>query len=298
MNDNQFDQQMKKLKKQYEQMPTKSSTDHIMSAVLKEKKPRRTTLFRNWRVAASLTAAVGIGAILSMGGFFQGGTDQFSTIEEERAQEQNDEEVAIFQSDIEGENVINESEEEETDSNEPSDASSIELENPVELGETREETFLMEGQEDVNEVIEFTDREIGFRSVVQSGFDIEGEYRENDYSLQLSADYGDGMIEPPFYTMRKYHNGSAEEVADGLYSELEEDGFVRYEESSLTITGRQSAFEVTDERLYMRGDESVQLAVILNDDTVYSIKIHTTTEYTEGLQIRVGQVLEHFQWIN
>ncbi|WP_368504535.1 hypothetical protein AB3N04_02300 [Alkalihalophilus sp. As8PL] len=298
MNDNQFNQQMKKLKKQYEQMPTKSSSDHIMSAVLKEKKPRRTTLFRNWRVAVSLSAAVGIGTILSMGGFFQGGTDQFTTIEEEREQEQNGEEVAIFQSDIEGENVIIKNEE-ERDSDEPSDESSMELENPVELGETREETFLMEGQEDVNEVIEFTDREIGFRSVVQSGFDIEGKYRENGYSLQLSADYGDGMIEPPFYTMRKYYNGSAEEVADGLYSELEEDGFVRNEESSLTITGRQSAFEeVTDERLYMRGDESVQLAVILNDDTVYSIKIHTTTEYTEGLQIRVGQVLEHFQWIN
>ncbi|MEC2070779.1 hypothetical protein [Alkalihalophilus marmarensis] len=303
MNDQQFDNQMKKLKKQYDQIPQKTSSDQIMSQIKKENQPRRATFFSRWQVAALMFLAAGIGAILLSGGFFTDQSNQIAISDEEINEEatlyNGDDKANLLTEEEAAEEALTE-EGEVTTYEEPADGES-ETAAPrssferIDIGETREEPVMREGQEDIIVVKEFTDTELGFFSVVDEQFEVEIN-PDAEKGIQIVANYGNGRIEPAFLLITPVDVGSVDEILEEWDQEMSNNGFALEDNESDWVNSRNDQLNVMEERFYIGDYESKRYALLSNDDNYYTIEIYTFGEYTEGLQVRAGQVIEHFEW--
>ncbi|ADC51097.1 hypothetical protein BpOF4_15240 [Alkalihalophilus pseudofirmus OF4] len=298
MNDQQFENQMKKLKKQYDQIPQKTSSDHIMSQIKKGNQPRRATFFPRWQVAALMFLAAGIGAILLSGGFFTDQGNQIAISDEEINEESNGDGEANFLIEEEAAEEGGTDKDEVTTYEEPAGEnvtaprSSFER---IDIGETREETVMREGQEDTIVVKEFTDTELGFSSVVDEQFDVEINSDE-EKGIQIVANYGNGRIEPAFLSITPVDVGSVDEISEEWDLEMSHNGFALEDNETDWVNSRNDQLNVMEERFYIGEYESKRYALLSNDDHYYTIEIYTFGEYSEGLQVRAGQVIEHFEW--
>jgi hypothetical protein len=89
---------------------------------------------------------------------------------------------------------------------------------------------------------------------------------------------------------------SEEEISEEWDLEMSHNGFALEDNETDWVNSRNDQLNVMEERFYIGEYESKRYALLSNDDHYYTIEIYTFGEYSEGLQVRAGQVIEHFEW--
>ncbi|WP_158736997.1 hypothetical protein [Alteribacillus sp. YIM 98480] len=276
---NSFDEQMKRLKEEYNRMPDQTTPDRIWAHVKQEKGKRRIRF--SWLGAAAGTvAAASIAGLLAVSQFNLPFNDGDKGSEQAPYDERENEER---------ENV----EEEDPDENMPEEKER----DPQQTRESQKEiSYMNEGMEETSVFKLLDEPEFSFTTYIPEYFEVE--VTENK-EIQLYAAFNEDQepTESPVWTLQEFRaeNGSAgplEEKIAEIQEEYEEEGYelVQEEHEENLMFGNYAAtFE---------GTSNSYLSVILleNNGTVIKWEQSGPPEMADGLAAREQVVMEEWEW--
>ncbi|WP_088102246.1 hypothetical protein [Halalkalibacter urbisdiaboli] len=296
---NNLDEIMGKLKKQYDEMPTVSSSERIMSQIKKEVKPKRRIFFRHWQAVAMIVAAIGIGSVLTLnqldleGAHSNSETSDTSSIGEATALEvtETEEEEQFLNRRTEEENDTALKHDVETDESSENEAAIF----ATGITEHKEFALNKEGQDETITAKRVSVEQLGFVTYVDEKFEVDPVASREGYALQIFANFGGGRIEPPILTVTEY--------TDAFSSVAEVLTFIREENKNYDIT-EDKLFtihrpELISEELMVLDTANARtkyVAVIEREGRYFILETTLVGELEEAFHAHLNYMLTEFTW--
>ncbi|WP_100407179.1 hypothetical protein [Bacillus solitudinis] len=310
---NNIDEIMGRLKKQYDDFPTTSSADNIMSKIKKEEKPKRMVFFRrHWQAVAMIIAAIGIGSVLTLNQLGQQGANDTSTslsmeageadrktmmVEPNEEQDQLSDDTATVREESEADNhsaTVNKESETVKEFYNPSD-SEISV-SEAEQAETKTVLFSQEGIEEEITVKRVSDEYLGFSTYIDDRFETEVVEKGEAYVFQIFANFGQGKIDHPLLSITfTESNGieSVEDVADlvrGMYED--------YVETEERVFTNHSHLGFMKEMTFTQGgDEYTYVGIVEREGRYVVMTFKVSGETREAFYNHLENIiLPEFDW--
>ncbi|MCM3713634.1 hypothetical protein [Halalkalibacter oceani] len=315
MNDQQLKEMMDKLKGQYDQLPQKSSSSHIMAQIEKEKRPRWGRFFHRWQAVAMIVLALGLGSVLTisqLGNFSSEAPSDSSGDEAELAvmpdaeSGQSEEEVTIFNDAPEinefatdepamdsREAVPNENE----DAAESTDAGG-ETE-VIESSERFEEVIMMEGMEETILLKEVQSPELNFTTRVNEQYVVEQMASEEGQTLQFFTNFAGEPATTPFFTLteEQIDAASPEELEASLRERFEAAGWTESEEG-WPLSSHETELTFAAELSFETEGATLETAIIEDEGVYYRLtaEINISGDGGERVFRDIGVLLKYAEF--
>lgn len=314
MNDQQLKEMMDKLKGQYDQLPQKSSSSHIMAQIEKEKRPRWGRFFHRWQAVAMIVIALGLGSVLTLnqlGSFSSEAPDGSSGDEAEIAlmpdveSGQSEEEASIFNESPE----MNENTEEDvpavdsreaarTDNEEAGEAAGVEHEAEVkESSERFEEIIMLEGMEEPILLKEVQSPELNFTTRVNEQYVVEQIASEEGQTLQFFTNFTGEPATTPFFTLteEQIDAASPEELENSLRERYEAAGWTEREEGWL-LSSHETELTFAAELSFETEIASLETAIVEHEGAYYRLAAQLSGEAQERVLSDIGVLLKYAEF--
>ncbi len=260
MKDQELKEMFDRLKTQYDQMPTRTSPERIMSQLKKEKRPRWRGFFHKWQAVAVMIAALGIGTVLIANQL----TPMSSSSEEAEQFAANDAaEAGEIETKLHNFDVSDQ------------EAATSQFEGESETAdEKKTEVIMMEGMEEEITIKKIEDDELSFSTMIHERYETENEKNAGDYKLRIYANYnGEKRVEPAFFTIAKHEQVSTvAEIKNRLLNQFIKAG---YEEqtSEPFFTEHQTELNIVEEMAFASKEETVYIGIVENNGQIYDISV-------------------------
>ncbi|MCM3763016.1 hypothetical protein M3212_20015 [Alkalihalobacillus oceani] len=315
MNDQQLKEMMDKLKGQYDQLPQKTSSSHIMAQIEKEKRPRWGRFFHRWQAVAMIVLALGLGSVLTvnqLGNFSSEAPSDSSGDEPEIAlmpdaeSGQSEEEFNIFNEAPE----INEFETDEpemdsreaasNDNEEAGEAAGAENESEViESSERFEETIMVEGMDEQILLKEVQSPELNFTTRVNEQYVVEQFTAEEGQTLQFFTNFSGEPATTPFFTVieEQIDAASPEELEASLRERYEAAGWTEREDGS-PLSSHETELTFAAELSFEMEGATLETAIIEHGGAYYRLaaEINISGDGRERVFRDIGVLLKYAEF--